>query len=45
MEYTKVLLRAELCTVAAAAMYARDIELTNKLNKAIYEAVHNIPAP
>ena len=45
MEYTKVLLRAELCTVAAAAMYARDVELTNTLNKAIYSAVHNIPAP
>ena len=32
MEQTKVLLRAELCTVAAAALYARDIELTNRLN-------------
>lgn len=45
MEYTKVLLRAELCTVAAAALYARDIELTDKLNKAIYDAVHSIKAP
>lgn len=45
MEQTKVLLRAELCTVAAAALYARDIELTNRLNKAIYNKISTTPAP
>lgn len=45
MEYTKILLRAELCTVAASALYARDLELTEQLNKAVYNKISNTPAP